>query len=99
MTTSPVPSITDEQIAEIENYVNLYADPVIPPQVSYAEIAALIARLRAAEKELSLWVPIMNEVHRRADKECCLQDRCDFTLTVMHDDYAAIDQAMTEAKP
>lgn len=51
MTTAPIPSITDEQIAEIENYVNLYADPVIPPQVSYAEIAALIARLRAAERD------------------------------------------------
>lgn len=65
-------------------------------------IKALIARLRAAEKDaalLKLYGPIIDEVERRAEKECCLQDRCDFTVTVSYDDYAAIDAAMAQPEP
>ncbi|HGK6468571.1 TPA: hypothetical protein ACJ5AY_001225 [Pseudomonas aeruginosa] len=57
-------------------------------------ILGLIARLRAAEAELSLWRPIMDEVERRAEKEWCLQDKSDFTVTIQYDDYVAIDSAM-----
>ncbi|OFR56903.1 hypothetical protein HMPREF2886_01725 [Pseudomonas sp. HMSC066A08] len=58
------------------------------------EILGLIARLRAAEAELSLWRPIMDEVERRAEKEWCLQDKSDFTVTIQYDDYVDIDAAM-----
>ncbi len=68
-----------------------------PLPQSYAipsNVEALIARLRAAEAELSLWRPIMDEVERRAEKEWCLQDKCDFTVTIQYDDYVDIDAAM-----
>ncbi|EPS2279111.1 TPA: hypothetical protein ACPWJD_005679 [Pseudomonas aeruginosa] len=68
-----------------------------PLSQSYAipsNVEALIARLRAAEAELSLWRPIMDEVERRAEKEWCLQDKSDFTVTIQYDDYVAIDSAM-----
>ena len=95
MTTSPVPSITDEQIAEIENYVNLYADPVIPPQVSYAEIAALIARLRAAEKDAARY----RYWSRMAAHEPSTMARLIAHCSTRDEYDAAIDAAMTEAKP
>ncbi|HEP9454467.1 TPA: hypothetical protein VDV69_006243 [Pseudomonas aeruginosa] len=68
-----------------------------PLSQSYAipsNVEALIARLRAAEAELSLWRPIMDEVERRAEKEWCLQDKRDFTVTIQYDDYVDIDAAM-----
>ncbi|ENT2762067.1 hypothetical protein ACPZLB_000106 [Pseudomonas aeruginosa] len=68
-----------------------------PLSQSYAipsNVEALIARLRAAEAELSLWRPIMDEVERRAEKEWCLQDKSDFTVTIQYDDYVDIDAAM-----
>lgn len=68
-----------------------------PLSQSYAipsNVEALIARLRAAEAELSLWRPIMDEVERRAEKEWCLQDKRDFTVTIQYDEYVAIDSAM-----
>ncbi|MGU0910122.1 hypothetical protein ACSETI_23395 [Pseudomonas aeruginosa] len=68
-----------------------------PLPQSYAipsNVEALIARLRAAEAELSLWRPIMDEVERRAEKEWCLQDKRDFTVTIQYDDYVDIDAAM-----
>lgn len=34
--------------------------------------------------------PIIDEVHRRADKECCEEDQCDFTVTVTYEDYMAL---------
>lgn len=46
----------------------------------------------AAENKLLAWEPIMDEVDRRAGKECCLEDRCDFTVTVCYDDYAAVQE-------
>lgn len=45
MTTTPVMTITDEQIAEIEYYA------LCGLQASPANILALISRLRAAEKD------------------------------------------------
>ena len=48
MTTSPVPSITDEQIAEIERFLSFGGSML---KVKSAAIQGLIARLRAAEKD------------------------------------------------
>lgn len=30
---------------------------------------------------------IEEEIHRRADKECCLEDGCDFTVTITSEQY------------
>lgn len=87
MTTPLVPSITDKQIAEIEaGYDHDHCD------IPGATLRALISRLRAAESKIQLWHPIMDEVDRRAGKECCLEDRCDFTVTVSYEDYAAMQE-------
>ncbi|EJU9617127.1 hypothetical protein N5M56_005410 [Pseudomonas aeruginosa] len=92
MTVQP---ISDEQLAELEGYSQHTAylgdeDAAI----TMGELRGLIARLRAAEAELSLWRPIMDEVERRAEKEWCLQDKRDFTVTIQYDDYVDIDAAM-----
>ncbi|HBO1698969.1 TPA: hypothetical protein L4F66_004266 [Pseudomonas aeruginosa] len=101
MTNPIVQSISDEQLAELDELTaKLTGDWWVDWDSSYAvtaspsNIQSLIARLRAAEAELSLWRPIMDEVDRRAEKEWCLQDKCDFTVTIQYDDYVAIDAAM-----
>lgn len=83
-----VKSISDEQLAELADGCM----DSIPCPIS--ALYQLAERLRAAEAELSLWRPIMDEVERRAEKEWCLQDKRDFTVTIQYDDYVAIDSAM-----
>ncbi|AYW60739.1 TPA: hypothetical protein P6M77_001508 [Pseudomonas aeruginosa] len=90
-----VQSISDEQLAELEGYSQhpaFLGDE--DSAITMGELRGLIARLRAAEAELSLWRPIMDEVERRAEKEWCLQDKRDFTVTIQYDDYVDIDAAM-----
>lgn len=75
------------------------ADAVHIATANPANITALTAelrRLRAENAELAkdagryrAWEPIIDEVERRAGKECCIEHGCDFTVTVMHDDYIA----------
>ncbi|EMM8498395.1 hypothetical protein [Pseudomonas aeruginosa] len=84
--------ISDEQLAEVEEIA--FRDTATRVTVKASELRGLIARLRAAEAELSLWRPIMDEVERRAEKEWCLQDKRDFTVTIQYDDYVDIDAAM-----
>ncbi|HGN4787831.1 TPA: hypothetical protein ACKTE9_001488 [Pseudomonas aeruginosa] len=85
MTVQP---ISDEQLAELaEGCMDSIPCPI-------SALYQLAERLRAAEAELSLWRPIMDEVERRAEKEWCLQDKRDFTVTIQYDDYVAIDSAM-----
>ncbi|HGN1040048.1 TPA: hypothetical protein ACKROO_004679 [Pseudomonas aeruginosa] len=83
-----VKSISDEELAELADGCM----DSIPCPIS--ALYQLAERLRAAEAELSLWRPIMDEVERRAEKEWCLQDKRDFTVTIQYDDYVAIDSAM-----
>ncbi|HCI0103810.1 TPA: hypothetical protein NOV85_003385 [Pseudomonas aeruginosa] len=85
MTLQP---ISDEQLAELADGCM----DSIPCPIS--ALYQLAERLRAAEAELSLWRPIMDEVERRAEKEWRLQDKRDFTVTIQYDDYVAIDSAM-----
>ncbi|MGQ9951198.1 hypothetical protein ACUS6I_20845 [Pseudomonas aeruginosa] len=80
--------ISDEQLAELADGC---MDSIPCPISALYELAE---RLIAAEAELSLWRPIMDEVERRAEKEWCLQDKRDFTVTIQYDDYVAIDAAM-----
>ncbi|EOC5483449.1 hypothetical protein FA071_04510 [Pseudomonas aeruginosa] len=84
--------ISDEQLAQVEEIA--FRDTATRVTVKASELRGLIARLRAAEAELSLWRPIMDEVERRAEKEWCLQDKRDFTVTIQYDDYVDIDAAM-----
>ncbi|MGK9018519.1 hypothetical protein ACRS9I_31030 [Pseudomonas aeruginosa] len=87
--------ISDEQLEELEGYSQhpaFLGDE--DSAITMGELRGLIARLRAAEAELSLWRPIMDEVERRAEKEWCLQDKRDFTVTIQYDDYVDIDAAM-----
>lgn len=73
-------------------------------QPSVVVVFELLDMLEAAqkmmaeqEKHLSFYSnydEIICEIDRRADKEHCLQDGCDFTVTITHDEYAAIDAAM-----
>ncbi len=84
--------ISDEQLAEVEEIA--FRDTATRVTVKASELRGLIASLRAAEAELSLWRPIMDEVERRAEKEWCLQDKRDFTVTIQYDDYVDIDAAM-----
>ncbi|HDP3617870.1 TPA: hypothetical protein P6N57_006068 [Pseudomonas aeruginosa] len=85
MTVQP---ISDEQLAELADGC---MDSIPCPISALYELAE---RLIAAEAELSLWRPIMDEVERRAEKEWCLQDKRDFTVTIQYDDYVDIDAAM-----
>ncbi|HHJ1495622.1 TPA: hypothetical protein ACQGQ1_000956 [Pseudomonas aeruginosa] len=80
--------ISDEKLAELaDGCIDSIPCPI-------SELYELAERLIAAEAELSLWRPIMNEVERRAEKEWCLQDKRDFTVTIQYDDYVDIDAAM-----
>lgn len=36
------------------------------------------------------------EIDRRADKEWCLQDRCDFTVTIAYEDYKELNDLEEE---
>ncbi|MBI8008194.1 hypothetical protein JEY29_18725 [Pseudomonas aeruginosa] len=89
-----VKSISDERLAEVERLYIGDRSRLDSTVIMCGTLADIIARLRAAEAELSLWRPIMDEVERRAEKEWCLQDKRDFTVTIQYDDYVAIDSAM-----
>ncbi|HBN9602365.1 TPA: hypothetical protein L3884_004741 [Pseudomonas aeruginosa] len=86
--------ISDERLAEVETLYIGDRSRLDSTVILCGTLADIIARLRAAEAELSLWRPIMDEVERRAEKEWCLQDKSDFTVTIQYDDYVAIDSAM-----
>lgn len=91
MTVQP---ISDEQLDVAERLSVSREVSATATWILNGTVSAIIARLRAAEAELSLWRPIMDEVERRAEKEWCLQDKRDFTVTIQYDDYVAIDSAM-----
>lgn len=59
-----------------------------------AKLKALQAECEKLRKDAEMWEPIISEIHRRAGKEHAMEDRCDFTVTVAYEDYAAIDAAM-----
>ncbi|WP_426780492.1 hypothetical protein [Pseudomonas aeruginosa] len=91
MTVQP---ISDEQLDVAERLSVSREVSATATWILNGTVSAIIARLRAAEAELSLWRPIMDEVERRAEKEWCLQDKRDFTVTIQYDDYVDIDAAM-----
>lgn len=59
-------------------------------------IRMLVTKLEASQKEVarySVYDEVISEIDRRADKEWCLGDGCDFTVTITHEQYQAIDAA------
>lgn len=60
------------------------------------ERLAAIEEVEKLKRELALWEPVIYEVHRRADKMCCLEDQYDFTVEIPYETYAAIDAGMRE---
>ena len=59
-----VPSITDEQISEIERFANFGGDYL---KVKNSAVTGLLARLRAAEKDAARYRFIKDECDRRWD--------------------------------
>lgn len=51
MTNENVPSITDEQLADLEMHADLPHPDEMDCDVTFGELRGLIARLRAAEKD------------------------------------------------
>lgn len=80
--------------AERDQLIAKLDDPEYPPKHSRRLIAQLRAEVEALRKDAELWESIHDEIHRRADKEHALADRCDFDVTIMYEDYAAIDEAI-----
>ena len=56
------------------------------------EIAELLKALEEAHTELSRWSDIHDEIDRRADNERCIEEGCDFNVTIHHENYAATRQ-------
>lgn len=94
-TTSPVMTVTDDLIEQLEALTCFDESGVVlihTDQIRY--LLTELRRLRAENAELArdagryrAWESIIDEVERRAGKECCIEHGCDFTVTVMHDDY------------
>lgn len=68
------------------------------------EIAALQFKIEQLESRIQMCtlrpgyepVPsaIAQEIHRRADKEACLDEQCDFSVTVSYEDYKKWEDEM-----
>ena len=92
MTTSPVPSITDEQLDELEREaIRKHEEPLEWFVYEPSYVLSLIARLRAAEKDAERF----RWIAENADVDC--------RGHAPEGDYESlgcrIDAAMTEAKP
>ena len=54
-------------------------------------------KLKELENSInSIKCAIFSEIDRRADKEWCLQDRCDFTVTIEYEDYKELNDLEEE---
>ena len=83
----------------IDNPMDLSIESDDGEFVFYDEAQAEIDRLKARVVELEKWLPIICEIDRRAEKEGCIDERCDFTVTVQYDDYlATTNQAIAKAR-
>lgn len=99
MTTSPVPSITDEQIAEIERFLSFGGSML---KVKSAAIQGLIARLRAAERDagrVDFLEKHPNWLRYNKGRYSCVLPGTNYSYRVYATARDAIDAAMTEAKP
>ncbi len=101
MTTPIVPSITDEQLAEIEVYSNQSGfEDKDAAQLSVGELRGIIARLRAAEKDAARyrWIRgtenkvVLTLDGREEDHVECLESLSGESLD------SAIDTAMEQSK-
>ena len=102
MTTPTDTPETDAKIVSIECedsccavFVKLGDIELIEDLVPYSHARALERARDAALRELAKWNPIIQEIHRRADKEHAEADNVDFAVTVSIGDYR---QAINSAK-
>jgi hypothetical protein len=75
--------------------------PEIVEFYSANDFEELQSRLESLEKDAArykAWESVMNEVDRRSEKELCLEEKRDFTVTVTYEEYLAIDTAMQSEK-
>lgn len=70
---------TEREAAEIIRFM----------QRRIAELEKENASLEKGAEQYEAWYSIMEEVDRRAYKEHCLEDKCDFTVTVTYEEYLA----------
>ena len=103
MTTTPVHSITDEQIAEIEQRASMGLSHYVHGVSSYAVIS-LITRLREAEKDAARMEWLASQCEMRYGHRDSAQYSADFGIFFMSDRAScrpddlreAIDTAMQE---
>lgn len=97
MTTSPVPSITDEQIAEIERFLSFGGSML---KVKSAAIQGLIARLRAAEKDAGRYRFIRDyDDGDSVERALINPNYTPMQIRMGAGLDSSIDTAMSEAKP
>lgn len=98
MTSAPVTSITDEQLAEIEDGVNyLYGTATLAPEelvrIELQELSGIINRLRAAEKDADRYRFLRNNGVRK------LWDSLRKIYPFNHKEFdSAIDRVIQESK-
>ena len=66
MTTPIVPSISDEQLAELEDQSLRTRQDSDYTHISYGELRGLIARLRAAEADAKRWKCVRNAIQMKS---------------------------------
>lgn len=62
------------------------------------ELIELLDMLEAAQRDAAryrVYDEVIAEIDRRADKEWCLSEKCDFTVTITYEQYRSIAAAMT----
>ncbi len=102
MTTTPVHSITDEQIAEIEDLVSDFQDCHLSNGVIGISVLAIITRLRESEKDAARMEWLASQCEMRYGRRDSAQYSADFGIFFMSDRAscrpddlrAAIDTAM-----
>ena len=100
MTTSPVPPISDEQIAELEERAAKKVKGINSFFVNQDVIAALIARLRAAEKDAGRYRFIRDyDDGDSVERALINPNYTPMQIRMGAGLDSSIDTAMSEAKP
>ena len=85
-------------LKNLKNYLNECTSDGVPSGMSNTSILELVEKLEAAQKQVEqyrVYDDVIAEIDRRADKEWCLGDQCDFTVTITYEQYLAINAAQS----
>lgn len=61
------------------------------------DVVLLIDQIESAQRDAALYRvydEVIAEIDRRAEKEWCLSEKCDFTVTITYEQYRTIAAAM-----